>query len=185
MSGSIGIIMAIGVSSLLGWFLILGLLFSIQDLDSTLASGTGQPVTQIFLDTVGEKGAIVLMVNINSTNKFLANDYIIYRSSSLARCTSAGTSLQIRRTWTLATYIFLYIARFLLPRTLEWCTPSRVMAVSPDTNSLPKSTASGNRPFELVCHRSEPVILSTSLIPFFQSMARVHSQLHSRSTKFR
>jgi amino acid transporter len=62
MSGSIGIIMAIGVSALLGWFLILGLLFSIQDLDGTLNSSTGQPVTQIFLDTVGEKGAIVLMV---------------------------------------------------------------------------------------------------------------------------
>jgi amino acid transporter len=62
MSGSIGIIMAIGVSALLGWFLILGLLFSIQDLDGTLNSSTGQPVTQIFLDTVGERGAIVLMV---------------------------------------------------------------------------------------------------------------------------
>ena len=62
MSGSIGIVMAIGVSALLGWFLILGLLFSIQDLDTTVASPTGQPVTQIFLDTVGEKGAIVLMV---------------------------------------------------------------------------------------------------------------------------
>ncbi|KAJ2918863.1 hypothetical protein MD484_g1536, partial [Candolleomyces efflorescens] len=62
MSGSIGIIMAIGVSALLGWFLILGLLFSIQDLDATLNSSTGQPVTQIFLDTVGERGAIVLMV---------------------------------------------------------------------------------------------------------------------------
>ncbi|KAF9481473.1 APC amino acid permease [Pholiota conissans] len=62
MSGSIGIIMAIGVSAVLGWFLILGLLFSIQDLDGTLDPSTGQPVTQIFLDTVGEKGAIVLMV---------------------------------------------------------------------------------------------------------------------------
>ncbi|KAJ7328813.1 APC amino acid permease [Mycena albidolilacea] len=62
MSGSIGIVMAIGVSAILGWFLILGLLFSIQDLDATLASETGQPVTQIFLDTVGENGAIVLMV---------------------------------------------------------------------------------------------------------------------------
>ncbi|KAF7340855.1 APC amino acid permease [Mycena sanguinolenta] len=62
MSGSIGIIMAIGVSAILGWFLILGLLFSIQDLETTLQSGTGQPVTQIFLDTVGENGAIVLMV---------------------------------------------------------------------------------------------------------------------------
>lgn len=62
MSGSVGIVMAIGVSAILGWFLILGLLFSIQDLDATLTSPTGQPVTQIFLDTVGSKGTIVLMV---------------------------------------------------------------------------------------------------------------------------
>ncbi|PFH46622.1 hypothetical protein AMATHDRAFT_154317 [Amanita thiersii Skay4041] len=62
MSGSIGIVMSIGMSAILGWFLILGLLFSIQDLDATLTSKTGQPVTQIFLDTVGENGAIVLMV---------------------------------------------------------------------------------------------------------------------------
>ncbi|KAJ3530862.1 hypothetical protein NM688_g7652 [Phlebia brevispora] len=61
-AGAYGIIMAIGVSAVLGWFLILGLLFSIQDLDLTIASPTGQPVAQIFLDTVGEKGAIVLMV---------------------------------------------------------------------------------------------------------------------------
>lgn len=120
MSGSIGIIMAIGVSSVLGWFLILGLLFSIQDLDSTLASGTGQPVTQIFLDTVGEKGAIVLMVSRIPVNLFLFfNCRPYHRSSSLARCTSAGTLLHFRRPWTLATYIYLYIALSLLPRTLE------------------------------------------------------------------
>ncbi|KAI1793757.1 APC amino acid permease [Ganoderma leucocontextum] len=62
MSGSIGIIMSIGVSAVLGWLLLLGLLFSIQDLDRTVNSSTGQPVAQIFLDTVGEKGAVVLMV---------------------------------------------------------------------------------------------------------------------------
>ncbi|KAI6021042.1 amino acid/polyamine transporter I [Pisolithus marmoratus] len=62
MAGSVGIIIALGVSAVLGWFLILGLLFSIQDLETTLSSPTGQPVAQIFLDTVGEKGAIVLMV---------------------------------------------------------------------------------------------------------------------------
>ena len=61
-AGSVGIIMAIGVSAVLGLFLLLGLLFSIQDLDRTVGSPTGQPVAQIFLDTVGEKGAIVLMV---------------------------------------------------------------------------------------------------------------------------
>ena len=62
MAGSIGIIMAIGVSAVLGLFLMLGLLFSIQSLEDTVNSPTGQPVAQIFLDTVGEKGAIVLMV---------------------------------------------------------------------------------------------------------------------------
>ena len=62
-AGSLGIIMAIGVSALLGWFLILGLLFSMQDYDATIGTATGQPVAQIFLDTVGEKGAIVLMVS--------------------------------------------------------------------------------------------------------------------------
>jgi hypothetical protein len=51
-----------GVSAVLGWFLLLGLLFSMQDYEATITSSTGQPVTQIFLDTVGEKGAIVLMV---------------------------------------------------------------------------------------------------------------------------
>ena len=63
MSGPIGIVVSIGVSAILGWFLILGLLFSIQDYNTTVTSPTGQPVTQIFFDTVGEKGAIVLMVS--------------------------------------------------------------------------------------------------------------------------
>ncbi|KAL4072088.1 amino acid/polyamine transporter I [Scleroderma citrinum] len=61
MAGSIGIVTAIGCSAVLGWFLILGLLFSIQDLETTINSPTGEPVAQIFIDTVGEKGAIVLM----------------------------------------------------------------------------------------------------------------------------
>ena len=63
MSGSLGIIMAIGVSAVLGWFLIMGLLFSMQDYDATVGTSTVEPVAQIFLDTVGEKGAIVLMVS--------------------------------------------------------------------------------------------------------------------------
>ncbi|KAM5545481.1 hypothetical protein V8D89_000519 [Ganoderma adspersum] len=61
-AGSIGIIMAIGVSAVLGWLLLLSLLFSVQDVNRTVDSPTGQPVAQIFLDTVGEKGAVVLMV---------------------------------------------------------------------------------------------------------------------------
>lgn len=61
-AGSVGIVTAIGCSAVLGWFLILGLLFSIQDLETTINSSTGEPVAQIFLDTVGEKGAVALMV---------------------------------------------------------------------------------------------------------------------------
>jgi len=73
MAGSIGIVMSIGVSAVLGWFLILGLLFSMQDLDGTINSATGQPVAQIFLDTVGEKGAIVLMTILIGAMFFLRN----------------------------------------------------------------------------------------------------------------
>lgn len=62
MSGSIGIITAIAVSAVLGFFVVLGLLFSIQDYEATLNSSTGQPVAQIFIDCVGPKGAIALMV---------------------------------------------------------------------------------------------------------------------------
>jgi hypothetical protein len=47
---------------ILCWFLNLSLLFFIQDYGTTVASPTGQPVTQIFLNTVGKKGAIVLIV---------------------------------------------------------------------------------------------------------------------------
>ena len=78
MSGSIGIVMSIGVSAILGWFLILGLLFSIQDYDTTVASPTGQPVTQIFLDTVGENGAIVLMVRRVSAHPIGATFSILF-----------------------------------------------------------------------------------------------------------
>jgi amino acid transporter len=74
MSGSIGIVMSIGVSAILGWFLILGLLFSIQDYDNTVASPTGEPVTQIFLDTVGQNGAIVLMVRLSYRVFFLQSN---------------------------------------------------------------------------------------------------------------
>lgn len=62
MSGSLGIIMAIGVSAIFGWFLILGLLFSIQDLDTVISTPTGEPVAQILIDAVGTNGAIALMV---------------------------------------------------------------------------------------------------------------------------
>ncbi|KAK5119319.1 hypothetical protein LTR85_007675 [Meristemomyces frigidus] len=59
-SAPIGVLTSIICSSLFGFFLILCLLFSIQDFDSTVDSDIGQPVLQILLDIFGENGAIVL-----------------------------------------------------------------------------------------------------------------------------
>jgi amino acid transporter len=62
-AGPIGIILSIVAAAILGWILTLGFLFSIQDYTKTVASPTGLPVLQIFLDTLGENGAIALMVS--------------------------------------------------------------------------------------------------------------------------
>lgn len=60
-SAPIGVLTSIGVSAVFGWFLILCLLFSIQDFDRTVGSEYGQPVLQILIDIFGPDGAIVLM----------------------------------------------------------------------------------------------------------------------------
>lgn len=54
--------MSIGCSAVFGWFLILCLLFSIQDFEQTLDSEYSQPVLQILVDVFGKTGAIVLFV---------------------------------------------------------------------------------------------------------------------------
>lgn len=50
------------VSSIMGWFFIIGFLFCIQDLDTTISTATNFPVMQIIVDCVGNSGGIVLMV---------------------------------------------------------------------------------------------------------------------------
>lgn len=59
-SAPIGVMMSVGCSSVFGLFLILSLLFSIQDFPTTLNSTYSQPVLQILLDIFGETGATVL-----------------------------------------------------------------------------------------------------------------------------
>ena len=56
-----GVITSIGVSAVFGFFLLLALLFSIQDFTNTVGTTYGQPVTQILVDVFGTNGAIVLM----------------------------------------------------------------------------------------------------------------------------
>jgi amino acid transporter len=54
--------MSIGCSAVFGWFLILCLLFSIQDFDTTVVPEYGNPVLQILVDVFGKTSAIVLFV---------------------------------------------------------------------------------------------------------------------------
>ena len=61
-SAPIGVLMSVGCSSVFGFFLILALLFSIQNFDTTVASTYNQPVLQILLDIFGETGATVLFI---------------------------------------------------------------------------------------------------------------------------
>ena len=60
-SAPLGVLISIGVSAVFGFFLIVSLLFSIQDFPTTVSSTYSQPVLQIFIDIFGENGAIVLM----------------------------------------------------------------------------------------------------------------------------
>lgn len=57
-SAPIGVITSIACSAVFGFFLLLCLLFSIQDFHQTIDSN--QPVLQILIDIFGEDGAIVL-----------------------------------------------------------------------------------------------------------------------------
>ena len=59
-SAPIGVMMSVGCSAVFGFFLIVALLFSIQDFDTTVDSAVAQPVLQILLDIFGETGATVL-----------------------------------------------------------------------------------------------------------------------------
>ena len=57
----LGVLMSVGISAIFGFFLLISLLFSIQDFDKTVDSDVGQPVLQILADIFGNKGAIALM----------------------------------------------------------------------------------------------------------------------------
>ena len=59
-SAPIGVLTSVGMSALFGFFLVLCLLFSIQDFHTTIDSDYAQPVLQILLDIFSEDGAIVL-----------------------------------------------------------------------------------------------------------------------------
>src|SRR5713101_2571621 len=60
-AGPRGIVMSIVVSLIAGWVLLIGVTAAIQNYDQELASATGVPPVQIFLDAVGQTGGLLLL----------------------------------------------------------------------------------------------------------------------------
>ena len=61
-SGPRGIVMSIIVSWIAGWILLLGVTFAIQNYNKELASATGVPPAQIFIDSIGWRGGLFLLL---------------------------------------------------------------------------------------------------------------------------
>ncbi|KAG0293311.1 hypothetical protein BGZ97_005370 [Linnemannia gamsii] len=61
-AGPVGIMMAVGVSFVAGLGYLLALTFGIQDIDRVLNSETGNPIVQIFMESVGDTGALLLLI---------------------------------------------------------------------------------------------------------------------------
>jgi amino acid permease (GABA permease) len=61
-AGPRGVVMSIVVSLFAGWVLLIGLTFAIQNYSGELASATGVPPAQIFIDAVGRTGGELLLL---------------------------------------------------------------------------------------------------------------------------
>ncbi|KAJ1566443.1 hypothetical protein HK405_009787 [Cladochytrium tenue] len=79
-AGPVGIILAIGVSTVTGFLYILGALFSLQDYDATVGTATGLPLVQIFLDASGRNATLVLLVVLLLANWFCCYSSLIGNS---------------------------------------------------------------------------------------------------------
>jgi amino acid transporter len=86
-SGPRGIVMSIIVSLFAGWILLIGLTFGIQHYAATVASPTGEPPVQIFIDALGATTAKVLVLVVIGAQLFCgmssvtANSRMIYAFS--------------------------------------------------------------------------------------------------------
>jgi amino acid transporter len=86
-AGPKGIVLSIVVSLVAGWVLLVGLTFAIQSYDGALASPTGVPPAQIFIDAAGEPiGKLLLLIAIGAQlfcgmASITANSRMIYAFS--------------------------------------------------------------------------------------------------------
>src|SRR5207302_1617071 len=82
-----GIVMSIVVSLVAGWVLLLGVTFAIQNYNAELASPTGVPPAQIFIDAIGRTGGLILLAIVAGAQFFCgmssvpANSRMIYAFS--------------------------------------------------------------------------------------------------------
>ncbi len=82
-----GIVMSIVVSLVAGWILLVGLTFAIQNYPKELASPTGVPPAQIFIDAIGRSGGVLLLLIVIGAQFFCgmssvtANSRMIYAFS--------------------------------------------------------------------------------------------------------
>ena len=86
-SGPRGIVMSIIVSLFAGWVLLIGVTFAIQHYSAELATATGVPPAQIFIDAIGATGAKLLLLIVIGAQLFCgmssvtANSRMIYAFS--------------------------------------------------------------------------------------------------------
>ncbi|HEY6277858.1 MAG TPA: amino acid permease [Streptosporangiaceae bacterium] len=86
-SGPRGIVMSIVVSLFAGWVLLIGLTFAIQHYTAEVASPTGEPPVQIFIDALGATTAKLLLLVVIGAQLFCgmssvtANSRMIYAFS--------------------------------------------------------------------------------------------------------
>ena len=82
-----GVVMSIVVSLVAGWVLLLGVTFAIQNYSGELASATGVPPAQIFIDALGRTGGLILLLIVIGAQFFCgmssvtANSRMIYAFS--------------------------------------------------------------------------------------------------------
>lgn len=81
---------SVGISAVFGFFYLISLLFCIQNFQDTLASPTGQPVLQIFVDVFGREGGtaamsvIIACVTLCGTCSMTSNSRMYYAFSRVS-----------------------------------------------------------------------------------------------------
>ncbi|MEW1719745.1 amino acid permease [Streptomyces sp. NPDC093109] len=97
-SAARGIVRSIFWSWIVGFILLAGMLFAIQDYAGTVGSATGVPPAQIFLDALGPTAAKLLLLVVITAQLFCANAGLASASRMIFAFSRDG-ALPFSRTW--------------------------------------------------------------------------------------